>query len=51
MNRANKRVSVDFPEKVKAALVKVKKATRISLTGYVVIAVEQRLKKEGYLRK
>lgn len=45
------RVSVAFPDKVKNALIRMKEKTRASYNGYINLAIEEKLRKEGYLRK
>jgi len=45
------RVSVAFPGKVIKALKQAKETTKISYSGFVVLAVEAKLRKDGFLRK
>lgn len=44
------RVSVAFPERVIQGLITAKEKTSASFTGYINIAVAEKLKRDGYLK-
>jgi len=45
------RVSVAFPERIRDGLIKAKEKTSASFNGYINIAVAEKLKRDGFIRK